>query len=504
MFSLINIVFFSSFSSADVSVDVPIHHWSYNIIDSFSSRGFVDSSGLITRPCSRLKMADLVKQIIDNINNDEELIDFVYISMLEDDLDKLIEEFKYELVILGVTVLQENDEPVAKTNFRVLDPFRLQKVFCNLSKNDEEYSWKNQRGRALYEGLNFRASVRTTGVIENFIAFSAEPVYYRNRQGAKALFEEIYLKLGFKNIEFNIGRNSLKWGAGYNGSLIMSDNVFPFDMLKISNSEPFKMSYIGNVNFIWFISELEKNRIMGNAKLTGLRVDISPLSDLSFGFSNIVMLGGGNSGAYVGSRDSINILNVFESFFIPYKNNIDEKNNKQIAGFDIKYKLNKFLLYGETAFNQEDVSKIAYLTGVYTSDIFSQSGLGLRLEYANSEDKNRNLYSHNVYQSGFTYKGDIIGHYMGNDADDLLVRVEQKGLAENEAIAGVFYNKQRRGISFLRTEVRNNFGVDLILSRTNKLEAKFLYEYEKIKNYLNKKSNNKENHIFEIRGTIEI
>ncbi len=43
--------------AAAVSVDVPLHHWTYNIIDRFVVRGIVDMSHVSTRPLTRLQMS---------------------------------------------------------------------------------------------------------------------------------------------------------------------------------------------------------------------------------------------------------------------------------------------------------------------------------------------------------------------------------------------------------------------------------------------------------------
>ena len=76
-------------------------------------------------------MAKLTKQAIELIKDGEESFGLDYISSLETDLDKLVEEFRHELISLGVSTLErkiKENPGTGKSIFRTIYPLRLERV----------------------------------------------------------------------------------------------------------------------------------------------------------------------------------------------------------------------------------------------------------------------------------------------------------------------------------------------------------------------------------------
>ncbi len=511
--TLILFVFLTPLYPNSLSVDVPLHHWTYDIIDRFAARGLIDISGMSSRPLTRMQMAKLSADSIESINKIQDIDEFT-VESLEADLDKLVEEYKEEMALLGVETMQVEIPDPKKTVFRVMYPLRLERVGADLSWNDSTPLY-NRRGWRLKEGENIRVSVRTWMKIEDILAFSAEPVYYHNKYDSDALFEEGYFKLQYKEVEFAFGRSSMWWGPGYRGSLILSDNIVPLDSVKIKNTKPFylpgKLKNIGGWDAAYFFSELSSNRIIKNAKLTGYRINLYPLSNLDLGYSKIVMLGGDREGSSLDAGD------VFRALFYLNENEASQADNNQISAFDLVYRMNnlgKYLKiidnlvsYAQYGFDGEEdggFSNPAYLAGLYSADIFRVPGLSLRSEYANTDTKGSHVwYSHGKYQSGYTHQGSNIGHHMGGDADDLFFRLEKNTFFSNKVSLALEYSRQRRGLSIDNTEIRNRYGMELSLFKTDIVECIFGYFFERIDNLANINDKRASNHIFEISAKVE-
>jgi hypothetical protein len=89
-------------------------------------------------------------------------------------------------------------------------------------------------------------------------------------------------------------------------------------------------------------------------------------------------------------------------------------------------------------------------------------------------------YHHSVYTSGYTYRGQIIGHHMGSDAKDLYLRLETS--LRGRWAGGADFEHERRHLSSPLHEQERRWGGDLTFSD----EAGHAYSarliYERIKN----------------------
>ena len=75
-------------------------------------------------------------------------------------------------------------------------------------------------------------------------------------------------------------------------------------------------------------------------------------------------------------------------------------------------------------------------------NLFTIEGLDLRAEYARTH---KAWYRHGVYTSGYTYKGVILDHHMGGDADDLYLRLSH-WISKNLQVA-LDFDQERHGLS---------------------------------------------------------
>lgn len=497
-----------------VSVDVPLDHWSYAILGRFAARGLADMTNLSSRPLNRLQMADITQQVIKNIRGyDVGGHPWTYTQSLEEDLDKILEEYQYELVSIGETTLAGEELP-KKTDFRLVYPFRMQRFFADLDDNDTTLL-RNQNGHKLEEGANLRISFRSWLKVNDIFAATVEPVYYHNREMDDFTVEEAYGRTHLGPIELSVGRSTMWWGTGRFGSLILSNNALPLDTFKIKNIKPVRLpSFLGRIGTMdgtFFFSRLKSSRDIRHAKLAGTRITTSPHPDVSFGFSRTVMMGGERGG------DSLGIDDIFKALVVSKENEASESNNNQISMIDVIWRLrntkkhlpftNNIVLYGQVAGDGEDkegFSNLAYLGGIYLPDILIP-GLSLCSEYATTKraDDKALWYDHPLYTSGYTFKTHNIGHFMGGDAESLFFRLTKHAFIKPNYELGLQLDRVRTGLSEANTEVRSRASIDFRMFKTPFAEAKFHYIIECIDNYLRVDGARSTNHIFEISGRVE-
>jgi len=85
------------------------------------------------------------------------------------------------------------------------------------------------------------------------------------------------------NIALEAGRDSMGWGASYNGNLLMTNNARPFDLIRLANLPPFSLPLLRLFKFNIFLSQLdyggptqESPSQIGRPILHGLGLDFKP------------------------------------------------------------------------------------------------------------------------------------------------------------------------------------------------------------------------------------
>lgn len=268
-------------------------------------------------------------------------------------------------------------------------------------------------------------------------------------------------------VSLELARGSVWLGHGYHGSFQLSNNAEPFTLVKFQTEEPFSIPYIGEFEYLLFNGWPREFKILAH------RLTYKPVSWLE--------IGGTESVVY---RRDYKFWEFFRILTAAESNVASVYNNDMRASMDIAFDLS-FLhdvippLVGGTfyaeyagedlfAFWQEEDDKWVGPFGFEFLDAASMFGLMLRTErqeiraeYAQNY-RNVSLFHDFKGQFGydrFTYKwygstsgggnphfengGAVMGHHMGNAAEDLFFEFKQH-LDDLSLI--VSYNKQRRGL----------------------------------------------------------
>jgi hypothetical protein len=333
---------------------------------------------------------------------------------------------------------------------------------------------ENRRGDLYPSGSSWRAGFASRGILWDEFAFYLHPEYagasntgdfrltplnsvpgIQNTPsfegGNEVRLVEGYGKMMVGPMEIEAGRDSMWWGPGYHGSIIMSNNARPFDMIKISNPQPVLLPWIfralGPMKAEWFLARLEADRDHPHADLTGLRISIKPHPLVELGASRISMFGGQGMAP-------LGFFDYFKPLLAP--GNLGESSggntDNQQAGFDASVLVplpeNAFLrsikLYADAAGEDEAnhfPSKWGDILGIQFNDIFKTGRTDLRIEYADDivPDSPNVFYTHSAYTSGLTYYGRVFGHFMGTQSRDLFMQVSH--YLTSDLIVNVSYDR---------------------------------------------------------------
>ena len=205
-----------------VSINVPLGHWSYSAIDKLTGLGLIRSAIYSTKPLTRLEMAHLIKEAEATLDETarEGNEDLKRNHIIRGILARLEKEFSADLRELeGNSGITSYIKPVEDIYLRYLH-------------SDKDFSFENDKGQKYSEGSNWRIGFSTHGMLFNHLALYINPEYRYSKDQFGGDSNDItvlegYAKAEWLNIEVEVGRDSMWWGPGRHGSLILTDNIIP-------------------------------------------------------------------------------------------------------------------------------------------------------------------------------------------------------------------------------------------------------------------------------------
>lgn len=500
---LVGLLVLSRICFAEVSVNIPLGHWSYGALDKLASVGLINSGLLTTRPFTRLEMARLVREAQANFLRSKDKGDASWDNIVSGVLGRLQEELRTEL----------EEFQVGTSVSTYVKP--LENVYATFYSSDEEFSFEYDKGREYSDGISFKAGASAHAVLFNHLGFYINPEFrYSDGQFASGDYRvslvEGYGKLEWWNIELEAGRDSLWWGPGHHGSLILTDNARPFELIKISNPRPvllpWFLRYMGLFKFVAFWTKLEGNRYVPEAEFMGMRVNIKPFTFLELGASRTILLGGRGPAAPKGAED-LSLGEWWKQLVGKELSTTRELDTDQIGGFDFlihlnvdKYfrKLRTLDIWGELYGEDEAASlpsKNGFVLGMKLGDIFLTGQTNLVIEHADNviNQYPSTWYNHSVYKSGYTYYKRIMGHDMGSDARDTFISLEH--YLRPELILKLGYDYQKRGAQSETPEARHCYDLGLIWWQSEHCFLQSGYRHESIDDMDHLEKNDRNNNI---------
>lgn len=242
--------------------------------------------------------------------------------------------------------------------------------------------------------------------------------------------------LMFGNYSFTVNTLDRWWGPGWDGSLILSNNARPMPAISIDRNftDAFRtrwLNWLGPWDFSMHFGQMESDRIVPDAQFFGLRFNFKPLPSLEIGLSRTAQ--------WCGEGRPCN-LETFGDLLLGQDNigddNVNESNEpgNQLAGLDIRWAMRVFdvpvALYGQFIgedeagglpsryLGQAGVEGSGYWRGRWAYRWFAEFA-ATSCRFYEKDAFNNCAYNHGIYQTGYRYRGRVVGH--GADGDSRLV-----------------------------------------------------------------------------------
>jgi len=234
---------------------------------------------------------------------------------------------------------------------------------------------------------------------------------------------------------FSISANTLDrwWGPGWDGSLILANNARPIPALSIDRNftdafESKWLRWLGPWDLAVHFGQFESDRHVPNTRFFGMRFNFKPFPSLEIGLSRTAQWCG--DGRPCGLDTFIDLLlgkdNVGDDGI-----DLSNEPGNQLAGIDIRWATTVFkqpiAVYGQ--FIGEDEA------GGFPSRYLGQLGLetsgmlgtrwpyrwfgelaGTSCDFYQSTEIFNCACDHGIYETGYRYRGRVVGHAYDNDA----------------------------------------------------------------------------------------
>jgi len=151
------------------------------------------------------------------------------------------------------------------------------------------------------------------------------------------------------------------------------------------------------------------------------------------------------------------------------------------------------------------MSSIGQPMGVYLPEVIPGVPADLRFEFFNNIQKDGPFwYRHGVYRTGYTYRGKILGHPFGGEAEAWSVRLDL--FPSDDLQLGLDGDVVRNGVvgGGTRREKEYRAGADLLLFTRGSLRYHARYDFEHRKNVESVSGESETNHRLEVGVTLDL
>lgn len=431
---------------------VPLDNWIYPAIDRLAALGYVRSAFLDMRPWTRLECATLVQEAGEDLATHESAsreADGLYATLRK--------EFQDELAVLEGEGSERS--------------IRLESLYTNVTGisgqplNDSDHFGQtiiNDFGRPYQAGFNAydgfsgygtagRYTIYVRGEFQHAPSGTAYSLAARQAIASADMnpmlpaapvpalnqftLLDTYVAGNVAGWEFSAGKQSLWWGPGVGGALMMSDNAEPIYMFRASPIEPFELpwilSWLGPMKTDFFFGKLSGNEFPPRPLVHGEKISFKRTQNLEMSFNITSEMGGVGRPLTLGA--------VFNSFFSvrssdyypPYNNP-----GKRTLGFDFVYKLphlrNWLTLYADALLPEDNPTNLdmsqspiymfrraAMRPGLYMPRLPRLPKLDFRVEAVYTDPPTprsydgRYIYWNDHYHNLYVNKNNLIGDWIG-------------------------------------------------------------------------------------------
>ncbi len=447
---------------------VPLDSWVYPALDRLTAMGYIHSGFADTRPWTRIECARQIEEASDRIAEDEPG---------EDEGAKLYEtlqqEFAREISWLGggdnaearlESAYSRSTETVGKP---LTDGYHFGQTVYNDYGRPEEQGFNNVSGMsgwaadgpfAVYVRAEYQHSpsapapplaAREAISVADFGHSIVPPPWpvppdTPTASISQAHLLDTYVAMNFSDWQLSYGKQSLWWGPGQGGSMMLSDNADPLRMFRIDRVTPFKLpsvlGFLGPMRVEFFIGQYSGYEFMFTPEglvgqfgqslhpqpiVHGERFSFKPTQNIEFGLSRTT--------DYGGPGYPLTIHTFLRSVFstdqtIP---GAADKPGSRRSGLDFSYRipgLRDNLTFYADAFTEHDtISPIvgpdvaAWLGGIYIPRLPGLPKMDFRAEGVYTDPPiggnvgSGFFYYNPTWISGYTNEGHLMGNWVGRE-----------------------------------------------------------------------------------------
>ena len=436
------------------SAYVPVDSWIYPAFDRLAALGYLQSGFMGLRPWSRMECARLVEEVAQRVPEGEGRP-----SEAQSIYAKLRVEFGDEI---GRRAGERNQDATVESVYSrylgiagkpLTDGYHFGQTITNdfgrlYGEGSNSVSGFASRAAAGPFGFYFR------GEFQHSASVPAEPLAAReaiakldrvplapdtampSRDRLRTM--EAYVALNVHNFQFSFGKQSLWWGPTAGGPMMMSDNAEGINMLRMSQTQPFKLpsilGWLGPLRTEFFLGQLSGYRFVEDfgdyqsflnpqPYLFGQKISFKPTPNFEFGFSRTTIFSGPDSPFTL--HKLIKILGVTNTSDVGRPRLGPDDPGDRRSGFDFSYRipgLRDWLILYTDSFVDDEFSPVAYPRragwnpGIYVPKFPHLHRLDFRAEGETTPTVFGfpGFFYYNVtYRSGYTNDGNLLGNWVG-------------------------------------------------------------------------------------------
>src|SRR5437899_1476863 len=174
LLALLAVLVMMTSSTAVASVNLPLHHWSYEAIERLVALGVIDRAMVVAKPYSRKQAAKYVARAIERIRADQVPSDGREV-LAEPLLDRLLKYLQPELVEIGALGVRSEELGVVRIGGRLQvegDAFSVGHGSVRLREN--------RMGQYYANGEQAQTDLRGWVELSDFLALTFDPKYISN------------------------------------------------------------------------------------------------------------------------------------------------------------------------------------------------------------------------------------------------------------------------------------------------------------------------------------
>jgi hypothetical protein len=428
------------------SAYVPLDSWVYPAFDRLAGLGYLSAGYQSKRPWSREQCAHLLVEI------DEAIMNSTGPRPINPAVGALVQALHHEFVREEATFAGPNrSAEIHSVYARTLSASGT--VLDDGYHFGQTFAYDN--GRPFRQGTNLIAGGSATATYGSlFFYFGGE---YQHSPSAPALSTPVrefiadrdraplppaapfapinrfqlldtYAGINLHGWQISFGNESLSWGPGVGGSLLLSNNAAPFPMLRIAPEQsldlPLLSKVLGPFSVEQFYGRLDGHRGLSQPWIYGQKISMKPFRSLEFAYARTTVIGG--------TGHPLTAHAFFSSLF----GRVDPKENSVLGdsrtAVDWTWRLpglhDWVTFYGELEDDDDPIplqnlTKSVLRPGIYLPRLPLLPKWDLHFEWtsstspgAGSFQKHGNLNYWNLdYTDGYTNNGNLLGNTVGRE-----------------------------------------------------------------------------------------